>query len=58
MSDYDEDTEAAAWAQLDLEARRFAEAIDKWDREFKEWLRETFEQPRRKEMNSNGTERI
>lgn len=34
----DEDTSDAAWAQLELEARRWEEAIAREQKEFQEWL--------------------
>jgi hypothetical protein len=40
MSDYDDDAEQAAWAQLDLEARRWEEAIKREHEEFLEWVKE------------------
>lgn len=59
MSDYDEDTETAAWAQLDLEARRWEEAIKREHDEFMEWVKQIEAMPSlRKELNDYGTERI
>jgi hypothetical protein len=55
----DEDATDAAWAQLDLEARRWEEAIKRDHDEFLEWVKRIEAMPSlRKELNDYGTERI
>jgi hypothetical protein len=55
----DSDTADAAWAQLDLEARRWEEAIARDHDEFLEWVKRIEAMPSlRKELNDYGTERI